>query len=111
MPTREEVIEALEAARKKLLTEDAKKEFKGWNRTIQYYFTDSDEYWHFKVEDGIPGELINAEAEDAEIQFKMKEDTLIGLIDGSINGMRAFTMGKIKVKASLKDISKLQKLV
>lgn len=111
MPTREEVIAALDEARKKLLTEDAKKEFKGWDRTIQYYFTDSDEYWHFKVEDGIPNELVNAEAEDADIQFKMTEDTLIGLIDGRINGMRAFTRGEIKVKASLKDISKLQKLV
>jgi len=111
MPTRQEVIDALNAAREKLLTEEAKKEFKGWTRTIQYYFPDSDEYWHFEVIDGIPGELINAEADDADIRFTMKEKILLGLIDGSVNGMLAFTTGKIKVKASLKDISKLQKLV
>jgi putative sterol carrier protein len=109
--TRKEVLEALEAARQKLLDEKAKKEFQGWTRTIQYHFSDSDEFWHFKVDDGIPGQLVNSEAEDAEVKFKMKEDTLLGLIDGSINGMLAFTTGKVKVKAKMKDISKLQKLI
>ncbi|NHJ05994.1 MAG: hypothetical protein EAX90_14295 [Candidatus Heimdallarchaeota archaeon] len=111
MTTSNEVIEALEAARNKLLAEDAKEEFKGWTRTIQYHFKDSDEFWHFEVVDGIPGDLVNSEAEDAEVQFKMTEDTLLGLISGKINGMIAFTTGKVKVKASMKDISKLQKLV
>ncbi|NHJ85405.1 MAG: hypothetical protein FK734_08070, partial [Asgard group archaeon] len=91
MTTKKEVIDALEAARQKLLDEDAIEEFKGWTRTIQYFFTDTDEFWHFHVEDGTPSEWINEEADEAEIQFKMKEDTLIGLIDGSINGMAAFT--------------------
>ena len=111
MTTRPEIIEALNAARNKLLTEDAKEEFNGWTRTIQYHFKDTDEFWYFEVIDGIPRELVNAEAEDAEVKFKMTEDTLLGLIDGSINGMLAFTTGKVKVKASMKDISKLQKLI
>ncbi len=111
MPTREEVVDALEAARKKLLDENAKKEFKGWTRTIQYHFKDTDEFWHFDVIDGIPGQLVNEESDDAEVKFNMTEDTLLGLIDGKIKGMVAFTTGKVKVKASMKDISKLQKLV
>ncbi|HUU78041.1 MAG TPA: SCP2 sterol-binding domain-containing protein [candidate division Zixibacteria bacterium] len=111
MTTSIEVIEALEAARNKLLADDAIEEFKGWTRTIQYHFKDSDEFWHFEVVDGIPRELVNAEAEDAEVKFKMTEDTLLGLISGKINGMIAFTTGKVKVKASMKDISKLQKLI
>ncbi|HUT82255.1 MAG TPA: SCP2 sterol-binding domain-containing protein [Candidatus Bathyarchaeia archaeon] len=111
MTTRKEVIEALESAREKLLAEDAKKEFQGWTRTIQYHFKDTDEFWHFDVIEGIPGNLVNKESEDADVKFNMSEDTLLGLIDGKINGMVAFTTGKVKVKASLKDISKLQKLV
>lgn len=111
MTTSKEIIEALEAARGKLLTEDAKEEFKGWTRTIQYHFKDTDEYWHFEVIDGVPGELVNEEADDAEVRFKMTEDTLLKLIDGSLNGMVAFTTGKVRVKASMKDISKLQKLI
>ncbi len=111
MTTRKEVIDALEAAREKLLTEEAKKEFQGWTRIIQYHFKDTDEFWHFEVIDGTPRELVNAESEDAEVKFTMTEDTLLGLISGKINGMVAFTTGKVKVKASLKDISKLQKLI
>ena len=111
MTTSPEIIECLEAAREKLLDEKAKEEFKGWTRTIQYFFTDTDEFWHFKVNDGIPGELVNEEADDAEVKFKMAEETLIKLINGSLNGMVAFTTGKVKVKASMKDISKLQKLI
>ena len=111
MTTRKEVIEALEAARGKLLDEKAKEEFQGWTRAIQYYFKDADEFWHFSVVDGVPGELVNEEADDAQVRFTMTEDTLLGLIDGSINGMLAFTTGKVKVKASMKDISKLQKLI
>ncbi|MFW9924705.1 MAG: SCP2 sterol-binding domain-containing protein [Candidatus Thorarchaeota archaeon] len=109
--TKEEVIEALEAAREKLLDDNAKKEFEGWTRTIQYHFKDTDEFWHFDVVDGLPGQLENEEDDEADVKFDMTEDTLLRLIDGRLNGMVAFTTGKVKVKASMKDISKLQKLV
>lgn len=111
LPTREEVVEALEGARKELLTEESKKEMKGWTRTVQFHFKDSDEFWHFDVVDGIPGQLINEEDDDAEVRIKMTEDTFLGLMKGEINRMSAFTSGKVKVKASLKDISKLTKFM
>jgi len=109
--TRKEVINALEAARNKLLTEKNKEEFKGWTRTIQYHFTDTDDVWHFKVQNGIPSEWIHSEAENPDIVFKWTEDTFLGIMSGTINGMKTFMAGKVKVKASMKDISKMQKLM
>lgn len=111
MPTKQEVIDALEDTRKELLTEESQKELKGWTRTIQFHFKDTDEFWHFEVIDGIPSQLVNEEADEVEIRIKMDEDTFLGLMNGKINRMAAFTSGKVKVKASLKDISKLTKFM
>jgi putative sterol carrier protein len=111
MPTKEETIQALEKARRELLSEENQKELKGWDRIVQFHFKDIDEFWHFQVVDGVPGPLVNEESDDADIRIKMDEDTFLGVMNGTIKRMAAFTSGKIKVKASLKDISKLTKFM
>jgi putative sterol carrier protein len=111
MTTKQETIDALEKARKELLSEENQKELKGWTRIVQFHFKDIDEYWHFKVDDGVPGPLVNEEADEADIRIKMDEKTFLGIMAGKINRMAAFTSGKVKVKAALKDISKLTKFM
>ncbi|NHJ47221.1 MAG: hypothetical protein FK733_05480 [Asgard group archaeon] len=111
MTTKKETIEELENARKELLTEENQKDLKGWTRVVQFHFKDIDEYWHFEVNDGVPGPLVNEEADDADIRIKMDEDVFLGIMAGEINRMKAFTSGKVKVKAALKDISKLTKFM
>ena len=87
------VKEALEQARQELLTEESREEMKGWSRVVQFYFKDSDEFWHFVVNDGIPGELENFEHDDAEVRITMTEETFLGLMNGEINRMKAFAAG------------------
>lgn len=106
-----EVRDALESARSELLTEESQKDMKGWTRVVQFYFKDLNEFWHFIVDDGIPGELINEEHDDAQVRITMTEETFLGLMNGEINRMKAFAAGKVKVKASLQDISKLTKFM
>ncbi|MFX1537597.1 MAG: SCP2 sterol-binding domain-containing protein [Promethearchaeota archaeon] len=111
MATKKEVIEALEQAREKVLDEKNAKLFKNWTRTILYFFPDTNEYFSIKVVDGKPEELIEGEIEDFDIRFEMATDTLVGIMNGTIHGLKAFSTGKVKLKASMRDIMKLQKLV
>ncbi|MFX0063935.1 MAG: SCP2 sterol-binding domain-containing protein [Candidatus Hermodarchaeota archaeon] len=111
MVTREEVIEAVEQARGKILDEKNAKYFKNWTRTILYFFPDTNDYLNIKVIDGKPQDLIEGEIEDYDIKFEMTTDILVGIMRGEINGLKAFATGMVKVKASMRDIMKLQKLV
>jgi len=108
MPDRKEFLAALETARSRMIGEDGKPVLTGWNRQVLYYFSDIDEYWYMQVVDGYPQSPVQEEIEDADVKIKMTSEIFVGLMNGTVNGMRAFTSGKVKVKASMADVRKLQ---
>jgi putative sterol carrier protein len=107
---RKKILESIEETREVMLSEENKDRFKGWTRTILYHFTDTDDFFNLEVIDGKPSSIKIGEIEDPDIKFSMTADTMIKLVDRKLKGMVAFTTGKVKVKASMKDFSKLQKL-
>lgn len=111
MADREAFLAALEKGRGKLLNAQGEPVFPGWSKQIAYCFSDTNECWVIDVVDGRPLPLTLKEADSPDVRFTMTTDTLVGLMDGRINGMRAFTSGQVKVKASMADIRKLQTLV
>ena len=111
MTDRAAFLDALEQGRQKLFDQEGAPRFPGWTRDIAYVFTDTGEHWAIHVRDGIPGPLVEGELDMPDVRFTMTSDTLIGLMDGSINGMLAFTSGRVKVRASMSDIRQLQSLV
>lgn len=111
MADREAFLGALEKARAKMLHPDGSPIFPDWSRQIQYVFTDTDECWHISVTNGMPGPAVEEELFDPDVQFTMTTDMLVGLMNGTINGMKAFMTGQVKVKASMADIKMLQTLV
>ena len=80
----------------------------GWHRKVLYHFSDTDEYWYMQVIDGHPQKLVQEKIDDPDVRITISTETFIGLMNGTINGMRAFTSGKVKVKASMSDMRKLQ---
>ena len=111
MADRKALLEALERGRRKLFKENGDPHFPGWSREIAYCFSDIDECWVIHVQDGVPGPLTAKEPDSPDIRFTMTTDTMVGLMNGTINGMRAFTSGQVKVRASMADIRQLQILV
>jgi putative sterol carrier protein len=109
MPT-QALLKALEKARQKMIRENGEPVIEKWNRQILYYFSDTDEYWLMKVVDGRPGSPVQQpdEVDDADIRLTMTNETFIGLMNGTVNGMQAFLGGRVKVKASMADMGKMQ---
>ncbi len=108
MSTQDPLLKALETARARMMDAEGAPVLPGWDRKIQYYFTDVDEYWAMEVEDGHPLPVRRAELDDADIRLTMSTETFIGLMNKTINGLVAMTSGKVKVKASMADMRKMQ---
>jgi putative sterol carrier protein len=111
LATREEIIAGLEKVRSKFSEEKIKKEFTGFSRTFEYVFKDLGISFHIVIKNGIPGELQNTAAEKPDIQLTMDSQMFIEIMDGRTNGMKAYTSGKLKIKGSVTDMIKLQKLM
>jgi hypothetical protein len=109
MPT-QALLNALEKARQKMIRENGEPVIENWNRQILYCFSDRDEYWLMKVVNGRPGLPVQQpdEVDEVDIRLTMTTETFIGLMNGTINGMQAFVGGRIKVKASMADMGKMQ---
>ncbi|MHA2294749.1 MAG: SCP2 sterol-binding domain-containing protein [Candidatus Hodarchaeales archaeon] len=107
--------EALEAINKMLgnfNTEKAKKQFRKWTKTMAFEFTDlGPKSFYTNIEKGTPGEIIEGEPEKANIKITTDTATWAGIMRGEISGMKAYTAKKIKVKGSMPDLLKLQKLM
>ncbi|MHA1222851.1 MAG: SCP2 sterol-binding domain-containing protein [Candidatus Heimdallarchaeaceae archaeon] len=106
----EEVLKVLEEQRGKYTNEKVAKHFKGWNKTLQYYFTDINEYYVIELVDGKPKPVEKKKLDDPDIMYSMDTDTFLKLNRGEISGFKAYQQKKLKVKATMQEIMKLQKL-
>ena len=110
MSTTEEIIDALNIMRQKFLNEKVKASFKNWNKTMQYYFPDKNEHWNIELKNGIPEEIKIGEVSNPAIRYEMDSDTFLAITRKEITGLKAYQQKKVKVKAKMPDLMKLQKL-
>lgn len=110
MASRETVIQTLEAQNSRFAHPRVASSFKGWNRTVQYVFPDIDLAVTIPVRDGVPGQPVEGRADGAEVIYEMSSETFLAITRKEISGMKAFTQKLVKVKASMPDLLKLQKL-
>ena len=95
----------------KLTNEEINKGFRKWNKVMLYHFTDLDEYWHFIIKDGVPGPLQEGKVDKPDIHYILSSNVFVGLMQGEIDGFKAFRKKLVQVKAPVKDLIKLQKLI
>jgi putative sterol carrier protein len=112
MVSAEELAGILEEQRRKYMDPRVAGQFKGWNKTMQYHFTDTGEYWIIRLVDGAPqpAEKAAGPAAKPEIQYEMDTETLRAMNRGEISGMEAFQRKRLRLKASVPDMMKLQSL-
>ncbi len=110
MVNRDEFLKILEDQRKKYTHKDVARHFKGWNKTLQYYFTDIDEYYVIELVNGDPKPLVKQKLENPDIMYSMTTETFLALNRGDISGFKAYQQGKLIIKATMPEIMKLQKL-
>lgn len=108
----DEVMEILVAEREKLGLEQVKHNFAGWNKTMQYYFPDLDEYYVLELVDGqaMAPEKVDGPVSGPEISYEMDSWVLKAMATGEISGEQAYLKRLLKMKSSFSDMMTLQAL-
>jgi len=110
--SRSQLLELLEEQRRKYAHPRVAHNFRSWNKQLQYYISDFDEYFLFRMIDGVaqrPEPLAGA-LDKPEISYQMDSETLRAMTRGEITGQEAFRGRRLKLKASFQDMLKLQSL-
>jgi hypothetical protein len=110
MASREAVIETLQEQNGRFTNAKVAASFKGWTRMMRYVFPDIGLSVCIPVKDGVPEPPVEGSAEGAQITYEMSSDTFIAIARKEISGMKAYTQKLVKVKASMPDLLKLQRL-
>jgi putative sterol carrier protein len=84
---------------------------KGFTKTLQFKFTDTNESWLIRAVDGKEATLAQEAVEKPDILVTVATDILAGVMDKKINGTTAYMQRKIQVKGAMEDLMKLQKLM
>lgn len=110
MASREEVIQKLAAQTARFTDPKVASSFKGWTKTMQYVFPDIDLRMVIEVKDGLPSTPTEGTAPAAQVVYEMSSDTFLAIARKELGGMKAYSQKLVKVKASMPDLLKLQKL-
>lgn len=105
------IEQCIESFRLKFFDPRVAKDYKGWSgKVMQYHFTDTDEYYYIRFQDGLAQPAVKGKPERADIFYEMTTELFRALTRKEISGLKAYALGKVKVKAAMPDLLKLQKL-
>jgi hypothetical protein len=110
MADREMVLQTLRAQNARFGHPKVAASFKGWNRLMRYDFPDLGLSVIITVRDGVPADPVEDGGHAAEVVYEMSSDTFLAIARRELTGMQAYTRRLVKVKASMPDLLKLQKL-
>jgi len=109
---REELLQLLEDQRLKFGHPQVAHNFRNWDKVMQYFISDFDEYFIIRIVGGVAQEpeTLQAPLGRPEISYQMDSETLRAMTRGEISGQQAFQQRRLKLKASFTDMMKLQSL-
>ncbi len=108
----EELEDILYREQGKFGLEHIRDNFAGWNKTMQYVFPDIDECWIIRFVDGQAQspEKLEAPLPKPEIGYEMNSWVLKAMSAGELSGEKAYLKRLLRLKASFRDMMKLQSL-
>lgn len=111
MVAKEEVRKVLESVRTKFENPATRTKFKGFDRTLQFHFTDLDTSFHTRIHEEIIDPFTEGTLEKPHLLVTTDSGTLLGIMQGNLSPLDAYSVGKLKVKGSMTDLLKLQILM
>lgn len=111
MATKDEIINMLENLRVKFDTSKIKSKFTGFNRTLQFHFTDLKTSFHTCIHDETMDTFTEGELEKPNLLVTTDSGTLMGIMNGTLSPLDAYSVGSLKAKGSMTDLLKLQILM
>lgn len=111
MPTAQEVFESLDGVRKNFDNPETREKFKGFNKQMQFKFRDLGTAYVLGISDNASATLTEGTIEKPDIIVETDSATFLGIRSKTISATQAYMAGKVKVKGSMPDLLKLQKLL
>ena len=107
---RETLLKLLDEQRLRFSDPKVVKDFSRWNKTMQYHFPDRGETYLVRFIEGHAQPPIEEQVPKPDIQYEMDSDTFMAIIRKEISGFKAYQQKRVKLKASMPDMMKLQKI-
>jgi len=111
MATKEEVKKGLQRVAAKLEDPELKEDFKKFYKTVQFVYVDINVSYVLELAGGEVKELKEGTVQRPNVVVTIDSDTFLGILNGEIDAINAFSAGKIKYKGAMTDLLKLQKLL
>jgi len=105
----EELVEGIKKMVSKLDDPAYQERFADFNKTLQFNFTDTNNY--YLVFKDAKCEIKEGEIEDPDITITTQSEVIIDIMDGELSPTKAFMGGKLKAKGPMKDMLKMQMLM
>jgi putative sterol carrier protein len=86
------------------------KEFEGYNKTMQFIFSDLDVKMQLVFE-GARTKIVEGFRQDADMSLTVSSEVFMGIASGDVDPMDAFMEGKLKPTGDVADLEKLQVLL
>jgi len=106
-----DVLPLLERIKGKFAEPSIQESFRGFTKKIMFDFTDTKEQYVLSVVDGKDASLEKMVMQGADVVVTISTDTLAGIMNRTTNPVTAYVTRKIKVKGSMDDLMKLQKIM
>jgi len=106
LATQEEVKEALNKWVKLLDDSDIANEFEGFNKTMQFEFSDLN-YKLKMIFENKTARIEEGFDENAEMGLEVNSDLFMGIATGELDPMEAFMEGELKTKGDMNSLQKL----
>jgi putative sterol carrier protein len=111
MATKDQVIQVLESVREKFDAQETKSKFEGFDRTLQFQFSDLGTSFHTRIHGGVMNPFAEGKLEKPNLLVTTDSGTLVGIMQGNLSPLDAYSLGKLKAKGSMTDLLKLQILM
>lgn len=102
---------AINVIKERFSDPELKKMLGALTKTIQLEFPDKNKTYLIRIENGEVKEFSERSEESPDVQVTMNSDIFVKIINKSLNPVKAYMMGKIKVKGAVSDLLKLRKIL
>ncbi len=105
----EDLVEGIKKMVSKLDDPSYAERFADFNKTLQFNFTDTDNY--YLIFKDAKCEIKEGDIENPDITITTASEVIIDIMDGELSPTKAFMGGKLKAKGPMKDMLKMQMLM
>jgi putative sterol carrier protein len=106
-----DVVPLLDRIKGRFSEPSIQESMKGFTKKVMFDFTDTKEQYVLSVVDGKEASVEKSPAQNADVVVTISTDTLAGIMNRTANPVTAYITRKIKVKGSMDDLMKLQKIM